>query len=199
MPASGLTYNVAGRGGTIFRVNTLADDRAAPVAVGDGTYRSSLRAAVEAAGPRVVVFETSGVICLTEALVVYEPYLTIAGQTAPSPGINVRCNPFRVDAHDVLVQHIRFRFDAEVGYPGSYETWPVQLGGTYNWTYNVVLDHVSVAFGNGYMSIGLSTVGQPEPLGCGRPRFDHRLAARHGGLRAQLRADGLRPASLGRR
>jgi hypothetical protein len=158
-----LEYNVAGRGGTIYRVNTLADDRAAPVAVGDGTYRSSLRAAVEAAGPRVVVFETSGVICLTEPLIAYEPFLTIAGQTAPSPGINIRCNTFKVDGHDVLVQHIRFRFDAELGYPGSYETWPVQLGGTYNWTYNAVLDHVSVAFGNGYMSIGSGTAGQPNP------------------------------------
>jgi hypothetical protein len=149
-----LTYNVAGRGGRIFRVDTLADNRDAPVALADGTYRSSLRAAVEAEGPRVVIFETSGVMCLSEALVVYEPFLTIAGQTAPSPGINVRCAPFKVDTHDVLVQHIRFRYD-RLGYPGSQDTWPVQIVSTYNWTYNVVLDHVSVAFANGYMSIAM--------------------------------------------
>src|SRR5688572_17137298 len=157
-----LTYNVAGRGGRIFRVNTIADDRAAPVPVGDGTFRSSLRAAVEAQGPRVVIFETSGVICLTEPLIVYEPFLTIAGQTAPSPGVNIRCNTFKVDSHDVLVQHLRFRFD-RIASPGSQESWPVQVGGSYNWTYNVVLDHVSVAFGNGYMSIGICALGQPNP------------------------------------
>ena len=55
---TGVHLQLAGRGGRIFRVDTLADNRAAPVALGDGTFRSSLRAAVEAEGPRVVVFET---------------------------------------------------------------------------------------------------------------------------------------------
>ena len=88
--------------------------------------------------------------------------MTIAGQTAPSPGINIRCSQFKVDTHDVLVQHIRFRFD-RTGYPGSFETWPIQIGGTYNFAWSVVLDHVSVAFANGYMSIGMASSGQPNP------------------------------------
>src|SRR5688572_13638933 len=58
-----LTANVAGRGGTVYRINTTADNATAPSAVGDGTFRCSLRRALETeTGPRVIVFETSGVI-----------------------------------------------------------------------------------------------------------------------------------------
>src|SRR4051794_31381387 len=66
-----------GRGGRIIRVTTLAAD-------GPG----SLREAVEAKGPRIVVFEVGGVIDLGQkTLTIREPFLTIAGQTGPSPGI----------------------------------------------------------------------------------------------------------------
>jgi pectate lyase len=63
-----------GRGGQIIKVTTLA-------ASGPG----SLREAVEAKGPRIVVFEVGGVIDLDrETLQITEPFITIAGQTAPS-------------------------------------------------------------------------------------------------------------------
>ena len=60
-----------GRGGDVYVVTNLNDD-------GPG----SLRAAVEAGGPRIVVFEISGTIAHKSVLVVRNPYLTIAGQTA---------------------------------------------------------------------------------------------------------------------
>ena len=48
----------------------------------------SLSAALLAAGPRIIVFEVGGVIDLQGARVqVTQPFVTIAGQTAPSPGI----------------------------------------------------------------------------------------------------------------
>src|SRR5215831_15915515 len=66
-----------GRGGKIIRVTNLNAD-------GPG----SLKAAIEEKGPRIVVFEVGGVIDLHRSVLkVREPYLTIAGQTAPSPGI----------------------------------------------------------------------------------------------------------------
>ena len=72
-------HTPGGRGGQILRVTTLAAD-------GPG----SLRAAVETRGPRVVVFEVGGVIDLgMKELRISEPYLTIAGQTAPHPGITI--------------------------------------------------------------------------------------------------------------
>lgn len=88
----------AGRGGTVYRVTTLA-------ASGEG----SLRACVDARGPRVCVFEVSGTIRLPDDLTIRNPLLTIAGQTAPSPGITLRGAGLLVKASDVLVQHIRVR------------------------------------------------------------------------------------------
>lgn len=64
-----------GRGGQIIRVTNLNAD-------GPG----SLKAAIEAKGPRIVVFEVAGQIDLGKtSLQITEPFLTIAGQTAPSP------------------------------------------------------------------------------------------------------------------
>lgn len=64
-----------GRGGRVIFVTNLNDN-------GPG----SLRAAVNAKGPRYVLFRVSGVIELDGSLVITEPYLTIAGQTAPRRG-----------------------------------------------------------------------------------------------------------------
>jgi len=71
----------------------------------------SLREALDAAGPRTIVFEVSGNIDFTPyaALPISSPYVTIAGQTAPSPGITLKGCQLMVGAHDVLVQHIRVR------------------------------------------------------------------------------------------
>jgi len=88
----------AGRGGAVYRVTNLA-------AKGAG----SLRACIDAVGPRTCIFEVSGTIALTSNLVVRNPYLTIAGQTAPSPGILVRGGAIVIVAHDVLLQHVHVR------------------------------------------------------------------------------------------
>ncbi len=71
--------------------------------------RGSLRAAVEAEGPRIVVFETAGVIWLRSDLEISDPYITIAGQTAPSPGITIRGAGLSVQTHNVVIQHISIR------------------------------------------------------------------------------------------
>src|SRR5579862_8681873 len=92
-----------GRGGRIIRVTTLGAD-------GPG----SLKEAIEAKGPRIVVFEVAGVIDLHRSVLkVYEPYLTIAGQTAPSPGITIIRGGMDVHGHDVVVRHIRIRTGAD--------------------------------------------------------------------------------------
>ena len=88
----------------IIHVSTLADN-------GSNTrpVPGSLRAAVTATGPRVVIFDLSGVIELGATLVVSKGNLTIAGQTAPSPGIALHGAPLVVRASNVLVQHLRVR------------------------------------------------------------------------------------------
>lgn len=70
----------------------------------------SLREAIQAKGSRVVVFEVSGYIDPDGGLSISNPYLTVAGETAPWPGIVVR-GGFAVEirAHDVLIRHMGFR------------------------------------------------------------------------------------------
>ena len=59
--------------GQVIKVTTLG-------ASGPG----SLRAAIEAKGPRIIVFEVGGIIDLDrQDLVIREPFVTIAGQTCP--------------------------------------------------------------------------------------------------------------------
>jgi len=69
----------------------------------------SLRAALEAEGPRVAVFEVSGNIEMVGGVSINHPYLTVAGQTAPSPGITLKRCELNMRASDVLLQHIRVR------------------------------------------------------------------------------------------
>jgi len=88
-----------GRGGHIVRVTTLA-------ASGPGSFAE----AVSIRGPRIVVFEVGGVIDLGESTVrITEPFLTIAGQTAPAPGITLIRGGMDILTHDVVVRHIRVR------------------------------------------------------------------------------------------
>ena len=95
----------AGRGGPVYRVTNLLESGA-----------GSLKACIDATGPRTCVFEVSGVIRLTEDMTIRNGKLTIAGQTAPSPGIMIRGGALKVHASDILIQHLRFRIgDDPVG------------------------------------------------------------------------------------
>lgn len=86
-----------GAGGRIIRVTTLAAD-------GPG----SLRAAIRAKGPRIIVFEVAGTIDLGRTtLDINNPFVTIAGQTAPAPGITIIKGGIDVKTNDVKIQHIR--------------------------------------------------------------------------------------------
>jgi hypothetical protein len=88
---------LGGSGGRIIRVTTLAAD-------GPG----SLRAAIKANGPRIIVFEVAGIIDLGRtSLDINKPFVTIAGQTAPAPGITIIKGGIDIKTHDVKLQHIR--------------------------------------------------------------------------------------------
>jgi len=69
----------------------------------------SLRAAVQAVGPRILVFRMGGVIPLQSALVVTHPFLTIDGASAPAPGILLRRHGIELQTHDVVLRHLRIR------------------------------------------------------------------------------------------
>ena len=82
----------------MLRVTNLADS-------GPG----SLRAAVEARGPRTILFDVAGTIRLASDLVIREPRVTIAGQSAPGGGIALADATLIVHADDVVIRHIRAR------------------------------------------------------------------------------------------
>ena len=122
-----------GRGGRIVRVTTLADD-------GPG----SLREALEAEGPRIVVFAVGGVIDLNgHDIRVQTPFLTIAGQTAPEPGITLIRGGIGIRTHDVIVRHIRVRPGANGAAPRS--GWEVD-GLTTSGGWNVIVDQCSFSW-----------------------------------------------------
>lgn len=123
---------VGGRGGQLLRVTSLS-------ASGPG----SLAEALATPGPRTVVFEVGGVIDLElEMLRIREPFVTIAGQTAPSPGITLIRGGVSVATHDVVIQHLRVR-------PGSANQargWQPDGISSTTGTYNFVVDHCSLTW-----------------------------------------------------
>jgi hypothetical protein len=117
-----------GRGGKIIRVTNLN-------AEGPGSFRD----AVKAKGPRIVVFEVGGVIDLGRTtLEIKEPFLTVAGQTAPSPGITFIRTGIDVKTHDVIIRHIRVR----TGVDGQAKRsgWEADAFSTVA-ANNVIIDH----------------------------------------------------------
>ena len=93
-------YTQGGRGGKIVHVTNLND-------AGEG----SLREAVMGDEPKIVVFDVAGVIALESYLFIGEN-TTIAGQTAPYPGITLRYFTVRPRSNNV-VRFIRSRLGAE--------------------------------------------------------------------------------------
>ncbi|MHC4204308.1 MAG: pectate lyase, partial [Planctomycetota bacterium] len=90
--------SIGGRGGKVLFVSNLNDS-------GPG----SLRAAVETEESRTVIFHVSGTIALKSAIVITEPYITIAGQTAPGDGICLKNHALVIATNHVIVRHIRCR------------------------------------------------------------------------------------------
>ena len=119
-------YSIGGRRGKVYHVTTLEDSGA-----------GSLREAVEAQGPRIIIFDISGTIRLKRLLVIRNPFITIAGQTAPGDGICLRDSSLVVEADHVIIRYLRCRLGDE----GS--------GGdaiSINSGRNIIIDHCSASW-----------------------------------------------------
>lgn len=97
-----------GRGGKVVAVTNLNDS-------GPGSLREAVTNDI---GPRTIVFNTSGIIQLNSRLVSSQPYVTIAGQTAPGKGICIRTAPFGITGNDAVVQNIRVRLGGGATFDG---------------------------------------------------------------------------------
>ena len=116
-----------GRGGKVILVTNLND-------AGPG----SLREACEAEGPRIVVFTVSGTITLESRLTISNPYITIAGQTAPGDGICIKKYQLSINASEVIIRYIRVRLGDETDNDAD------AISGRYH--KNIILDHVSASW-----------------------------------------------------
>jgi pectate lyase len=174
-----------GRGGQVIEVTNLLDrvlDTKGRLVVAPG----SLRSAIQTKGPRTIVFRVSGTIDLGRSTIeVNEPYLTIAGQTAPGDGITIKNGFIRVTTNDVVIRHIRIR-PGPGGYPSQRPDGNsadvLQLGTNNGHTAsNVVLDHVSLSWGtdeildigNSAHNITLQQSILSEAMSCVPPPFWH--------------------------
>ncbi len=119
-----------GRGGKVLLVTNLNDS-------GPG----SLRAACETKGPRIIVFRVAGIIDLKTPIRISEPFLTIAGHSAPGDGVCLRGQGISINADNVIVRFLRSRpGDVAGGAPDG-----LSVGGTAK---HVILDHCSVSWGS---------------------------------------------------
>ena len=125
--------SVGGRGGQVIEVTNLNDSGA-----------GSLRACVIASGPRTCVFRVGGTINLLSNLAINNPFITIAGQTAPGGGIqlsgkNMPQTMVVITTNNMVLRYIRVRkgFNAACGNEcgsGITSWFPAR---------RVMIDHVS--------------------------------------------------------
>lgn len=122
---------IGGQGGRLIRVTNL-----------NASGVGSLKDALTQTGNRVIVFEVGGTINLYgSTLSIKHPHVTIAGQTAPSPGVNLINGSISIQTHDVILQHIRMR----VGAANKVNGWEPDGISTYI-ANNIIIDHCSVTW-----------------------------------------------------
>jgi pectate lyase len=127
---------LGGRGGAVIEVTNLDDS-------GAGSFRE----AVEQEGPRTIVFRVGGTITVEGPIRIRDPYITIAGQSAPGDGIllrNSRYNtqpPLTVETHDVVIRYLRLRPG-----PSAEPSCCVDALGLRGGTHTVIVDHLSLSW-----------------------------------------------------
>ncbi|WP_051539223.1 hypothetical protein, partial [Prolixibacter bellariivorans] len=125
-------YAMGGRGGQVIYVTNLKDN---------GT--GSLRWAVEQEGPRTIVFGISGTIELKNRLRIKNPYITIAGQTAPGGGICLKGETLQILTHDVVVRYLRVRLgDGKYGIGSKQGKDAISVSAGEN----IIVDHCSASW-----------------------------------------------------
>ncbi|HEX9150981.1 MAG TPA: T9SS C-terminal target domain-containing protein, partial [Flavobacterium sp.] len=119
-------FAIGGRGGKVVEVTNLNDS-------GPGSLRDAVN---QDNGPRTIVFNVSGNIKLASRLVVNNPYITIAGQTAPGEGITITRAPIGLTGNDGVVRFLKVRIGGGTTYDGMGLT-----GANHS-----IIDHCSISW-----------------------------------------------------
>lgn len=128
-------FSTGGRGGTVIKVTNLNNSGA-----------GSFRAACEASGARIVVFEVGGRINLSSTIRITNPNITIAGQTSPGGGImlSVEGHPntpvLEISASNVIMRYISIRNTSTVVSSSNSDGLRVSGGS------DIIVDHCSFSW-----------------------------------------------------
>ncbi|MBI1745755.1 MAG: pectate lyase [Acidobacteria bacterium] len=124
-------FTLGGRGGDVYHVTNLNDN-------GPGSLRYGIQTAD---GPRTIVFDVSGTIELSSKLSINQPFLTLAGQTAPGDGITLSGWTASIaNTHNVIVRYMRFR-PGDINCPRLQDDSLNAVRAT-----DVIIDHVSASW-----------------------------------------------------
>lgn len=120
-----------GRGGRVIHVINL-----------DASGPGSLQAALSASGPRIIVFDVSGLIVADEIRIEHGDF-TLAGETAPGAGITLDAKLFATyqdfSVTNFIIRHLRVRPTDLSGDQGD----AIRLANNSNF----ILDHVTTSWG----------------------------------------------------
>jgi len=134
-------YTRGGRGGKILFVTNLEDYDP----LKENPISGSLRAACETKGPRIIIFRISGTIPLKTVLIITEPYLTIAGQSAPGMGICLKNYRLQIAANEVIIRYLRVRPADNMAQEDGFRGDEIDAISVY-YARNVIIDHCSASW-----------------------------------------------------
>jgi len=139
-------FALGGRGGKVVHVTNLNDS-------GPGSLREAVGNDI---GPRTIVFDVSGIIKLESRMVINQPYVTVAGQTAPGKGITITSAPLGLTGNDGIVRFIRVRVGAGRTFDGMGLT-----GANHS-----IIDHCSISWtiDEGFSSRGAHNISLQRTL-----------------------------------
>jgi hypothetical protein len=148
---------------TILYVDRLTDNMG-----NNGSNKGSFRWCVTRNYPRIILFEVSGYINLENYIRVYNPYVSIYGQTAPGKGVTITGSYVDLRTDYVLIQHLRFRLNSSS--TAQEDALTIFMGS------NVFVDHCSFSYAlDENIGVGGSTGTFKGPLTISNCMLSHPL------------------------
>lgn len=131
------SLTIGGRGGKIVEVTNLNDS-------GTGSFRDAVETK---SGSRIVIFRVGGTIQANSIIYIKNPFITIAGQTAPGSGITIKGSPIFVQTNDVIIRGLKMRIGDGPGADSLEKDGISVWGENRRQVSNVIIDHNSISWG----------------------------------------------------